>query len=390
MIGGLDSVCVVQDPLMMTLRRRPTLPIAVALVLIMAVVSSTFAQGQLPAKFRGISNDQQRELAMLAELSILWVGDVRERTASDPVVDLFGPFGGQRATAEDEMGETVVVDENERGLVVLSGFGRQQLTEMLKIATDLKPDLNAYYLARAKLIAKLRRTRDHEEKETPTEVRAFEKEVLELGKAMGECEARVAMNQALAYIGFEAKISEEQRKYLRHLRQDPGAYKLDSEAVKATRELLLQLEEPYPLLLQDTAAKMASYLGGTGDQNAQRRPLRSATLLGKTSSRMSADCRRFLETLEPAQQDRLIALLKAESPYTADYVKKRIEFLYAIDGLKKLATVPEKKYLAAGAAMGELEAKIALLQVKAFEQLRLSLGPSQQFFIEQNLVPELK
>lgn len=374
----------------MTFRPRTCLPLFLAVALIAMAAPAAFAQRQqLPAKFRGLTNDQARELAMLADLSILWVGDIREKPGSDPVVDLFGPFGGQRGAKEDEAtGKMVILDENERGLVVLSGLGAQQHRDLLKIAGDIKTDLATYYQARAKLIAKLRRCREREGKETPAEARTFEKEVAELGKEMGEAEAHLAINQAWAYIGFQEKLSEEQRKYLLHVRQDPGAYKADSDAVKTVRDSLLQLQDPLPLLLQDTAAKMASYLTGTAEQNAQRRPLRAATLLGKTNSRMSDESRRFIDSLEPAQQDRLLGLLKAESAHTSEYVKKRTEFLAALDGLKKVSTLQERKFLLAGSTMGELEARIALLQAKGLEQLRLSLGASQRFFIEQNLLPE--
>ncbi|QDU28346.1 hypothetical protein ETAA8_34460 [Anatilimnocola aggregata] len=341
---------------------------------------------RLPAKFQGLSNDQAREIGMLAELNIKWIGDIRETPGADPVVDLFGPYGGQRATTEDEMGNTIVVDENERGLIVLSGLSRPQMGSLLRIAMDLKPYLRDYYLARAKLISKIRRCRDREEKETAADARTFEKEVIELGKLMGEAEARVAVNQAWAYIGAEAAFAEEQKNYLRMLRENPDAFKLDSPAVKAARDLLQQLEEPYPILLQDTAAKLASFLGNTAETNAARRPHRSATLLGKASPRMPDDVPRFLETLTPAQQDRLLLLLNAERPFTSDYVKKRVEFLVALDGLKKVTTLQDKKFIAAGAQMGELEARIALAQARAFEQLRLSLAPAQLFFVEQNLV----
>ncbi|WP_425619365.1 hypothetical protein NA78x_003105 [Anatilimnocola sp. NA78] len=365
------------------------------LLLLLTVPSRTvMAQGKggglarrLPAKFQSLSNDQAREVGLLAELNILWIGDVREVPGADPVLDLFGPYGGQRATTEDEDGNQVIVDENERGLIVLSGLSRAQIGSLLRVAVDLKPQLAEYYSARARLIAKLRRCRDREEKETAAEARTFEKEVVDLGKEMGECEARVAVAQAWAYIGLESSFGEEQKNYFRMLRENPEAFKLDSPAVKAVRELLLKLEEPYPILLQDTAAKLASYLGNTAEQNVARRPHRSATLLGKTSPRLSGDATQFLETLNPAQQDRLLLLLNAERPYTSDYVKKRVEFLIALDGLKKVTTLQDKKFIAAGAQMGELEARIALAQAKAFEQLRLSLAPAQLFFVEQNLLP---
>jgi len=376
----------------MTLRNCVSSLLVVLLFLV--VPSIVVAQGKggglarrLPPKFQGLSNDQAREIGLLAELNILWIGDVREVPGADPVVDLFGPYGGQRATTEDELGNEVIVDENERGLIVLSGLSRAQMGNLLRIAMDLKPPLTEYYSARARLIAKLRRCRDREEKETAAEARTFEKEVVDLGKAMGECEARVAVTQAWAYIGLESNFAEEQKNYFRMLRENPDAFKLDSPAVKTARELLMKLEEPYPLLLQDTAAKLASFLGNTAEQNAARRPHRSATLLGKTSPRLADDATRYLETLNPAQQDRMLLLLNAERPFTSDYVKKRVEFLVALDGLKKVTTLQDKKFITAGSQLGELEARIALAQAKTFEQLRLSLAPAQLFFVEQNLLP---
>jgi hypothetical protein len=110
--------------------------------------------------------------------------------------------------------------------------------------------------------------------------------------------------------------------------------------------------------------------------------------LGRTSPQLPAVAGQFLESLNPAQQDRIIGLLSIERPYTTDYVNKRAEFIVALDGLKKATTLNDKKFVLAGAQMGELEARIALAQARTFEQLRLSLSPSQLFFISQNLLPE--
>lgn len=361
------------------------------------VVAPVGAQGKgggvarrLPPKFQSLSSSDARELGLVSELAVLWIGDVREGRGVDPVADLFGPFGGQRPVSEDATpqigGSPNEADENERGLIVLSGLGRSQFMGILQIVQQQRQPQAAYAYSRAKMIAKLRQIRDRE-KETPAEMRTFEKEVIELGKEMGENEARLAVHQAWAFVDFESKFSPEQRNYLKGLRDNPDAFKLDSPAVKQTRILLTQLEEPLPLQMQDMAAKIYSYLSGTGEQNAARRPHRASTLLGRTSARFPDEVSRFLDTLNAAQHDLLIKLLAAERPYTADYVKKRTEFILALDGLKKTTTLNDSKFLKAGAAMGEIEARVALAQARVFEQLRLSLSQSQLFFIMQNLVP---
>ncbi len=346
----------------------------------------------LPQKFQTLTNDQAREVGLLAELAVLWVGDVREAPGLDPVIDLFGPFGGQRPEVDEEdqpagAAPVVPVEENERGLVVLSGLGRDQFNAVLDLVRQQKEPLAAYTLSRAKLVSKLRQLRDRETKETAAEARTHEKEVVELGREMGENEARLALGQAWAFVQFEGKLSVEQKNYLRMLRENPSAFKLDSPAVKTTRDLLAQLEEPLPLQMQDMAAKVASFLSGNAEQNAVRRPHRAGTLLGKTSSKFPEVTAQFLETLNPAQQDRFIQLLAAERPYTSEYVKKRLEFLAALDGVKKVTTLNDKKFILAGAQMGEVEARVALAQARIFEQIRLSLSQSQLFFITQNLVP---
>lgn len=346
----------------------------------------------LPQKFQTLTNDQAREVGLLAELAVLWVGDIREVPGVDPVVDLFGPFGGQRPEVVEEMqvpgaAPLIPAEENERGLVVLSGLGKEQFLAILDLVKQQKEPLAAYTLSRAKVISKLRQMRDREVKETIAEARTHEKEVVELGKEMGEAEARLAVGQAWAFIQFESKFSAEQKNYLRMLRENPSAFKLDSPAVKGTRDLLAQLEEPLPLQMQDMAAKLCSYLSGTAEQNASRRPHRAGTLLGKTSSKFPEVTSQFLETLNPAQQDRFIQLLAAERPYTTEYVKRRLEFIAALDSLKKLTTLNDKKFVLAGAQMGEVETRVALAQARTFEQLRLSMSQSQLFFINQNLVP---
>lgn len=347
---------------------------------------------KLPGKFQTLTNDQAKEAGLLSELAVLWIGDIREQPGSDPVVDLFGPFGGQRPEVDDDdvpAGQTPPppVEENERGLVVLSSLGREQIDSLLDLVKQQKEPLAAYNLSRAKLISKLRQLRDREAKETAAEARALEKEIVDLGKEMGENEAKIAVHQAWAFIQFEAKFGMEQKTYLRALRENPGAFKLDSPAVRAAREMLTKVEEPYPIQMQDMAAKLASFLSGTAEQNAGRRPPRSVTLLGKTSPKFPDTTQKFLETLNATQQERIIQLLAAERPYTTDYVKKRIEFIAALDGLKKVKTLNDNKFLLAGSQMGELEARIALAQARTFEAVRLSLSQSQLFFINQNLVP---
>lgn len=347
---------------------------------------------KLPGKFQTLTNDQAKEAGLLSELAVLWIGDVREPASSDPVADLFGPFGGQRPEVDDDdlpagQAPPPVVEENERGLVVLSGLNREQIDSLLTLVKEQKEPLAAYNLSRAKLISKLRQIRDREVKETAAEARALEKEIVDLGKEMGENEAKLAVNQAWAFIQFQSKLGMEQKAYFGKLREDPSAFKLDSPAVRAAREMLTKIEEPYPLQMQDMAAKLASFLSGTAEQNASRRPPRSSTLLGKTSPKFPETTQQFLETLSPAQQERMIQLLAVERPYTTDYVKKRIEFIAALDGLKKITTLNDKKFLLAGSQMGELEARIALAQARAFEQVRLTLSQAQLFFINQNLVP---
>ncbi|WP_254508403.1 hypothetical protein [Anatilimnocola floriformis] len=346
----------------------------------------------LPAKFKGLTTDQAREVGLLSELAVAWVGDLREGPGLDPVVDLFGPFGGQRPEVDDDdvpPGTTPPPppEENERGLVVLSGLGRDQYTAILELCKSQKEPLDNYLAARAKLVAKLRQLRGRETKETAAEARTHEKETVELGKEMGEAEAKLAVSQAWAFIQFEAKLSADQKNYLRMLRENPKAFKLDSPAVIQTRELLATLQEPSAVQAEDMAAKMTSFLSGNAEQNAARRPHRAGTLLGKTSQKFPELTSQYLETLNPAQQDRLIQLLAAERPYTSDYVKKRLEFLAALDSLKKISTLNDKKFILAGSQMGELEARIGLAQARVFEQLRLSLSQSQLFFITQNLVP---
>ncbi len=347
---------------------------------------------KLPGKFQTLTNDQAKEAGLLSELAVLWIGDVREPAGSDPVVDLFGPFGGQRPEVDDDdlpagQAPPLVVEENERGLVVLSGLNRDQLDSLLNLVKAQKEPLAAYNLSRAKLISRLRQLRDREVKETAAEARTLEKEIVDLGKEMGENEAKLAVNQAWAFIQFQSKFGMEQKAYFGKLREDPSAFKLDSPAVRAAREMLTRVEEPYPLQMQDMAAKLASFLSGTAEQNAAKRPPRSSTLLGKTSPKFPETTQQFLETLNPAQQERMIQLLAVERPYTTDYVKKRIEFIAALDGLKKVTTLNDKKFLLAGSQMGELEARIALAQARTFEQVRLTLSQAQLFFVNQNLVP---
>jgi hypothetical protein len=347
---------------------------------------------KLPGKFAALTNDQAREAGILSELAVLWIGDVRETPGSDPVVDLFGPFGGQRPEVDEDdvpPGQTPPPppEENERGLVVLSSLNREQIDSLFNLVKAQKEPLAAYNLSRAKLISKLRQLRDREMKETVPEARALDKEIADLGKEMGENEAKLAVHQAWAFIQFEAKFGMEQKTYLRALRENPSAFKLDSPAVRAAREMLTKLEEPYPIQMQDMAAKLASFLSGSAEQNAGRRPPRSTTLLGKTSPKFPDTTQKFLETLNPVQQERIIVLLAAERPYTTDYVKKRIEFIAALDGLKKVKELNDKKFLLAGSQMGELEARIAVAQARTFEAVRLSMSQSQLFFVNQNLVP---
>src|SRR5436190_11286620 len=74
---------------------------------------------KLPGKFSALTNDQAKEAGLLSELAVLWIGDIREPRGNDPVVDLFGPFGGQRPEVDEDdvpagQSPPPVVEENER------------------------------------------------------------------------------------------------------------------------------------------------------------------------------------------------------------------------------------------------------------------------------------
>src|SRR5688572_23422300 len=120
------------------------LSLPLALLIGLLTHSVAFPQGNgiarsLPMKFQGLSNDQAREAGIVAELCVLWIGDIREVPGADPVVDLFGPFGGQRPAADlDDAGAPIPADENERGLVVLSGFTRAQLNDLFAVVKEQK------------------------------------------------------------------------------------------------------------------------------------------------------------------------------------------------------------------------------------------------------------
>ena len=75
--------------------------VGVAVVPLAAQGKGGGAARRLPAKFQSLSSSDARELGLVSELAVLWIGDVREGRGVDPVADLFGPFGGQRPVSEE-------------------------------------------------------------------------------------------------------------------------------------------------------------------------------------------------------------------------------------------------------------------------------------------------
>jgi hypothetical protein len=328
----------------------------------------------LPAPFDGLSGAAIIEMSKLSQLSVHWLAmNPPPVDGGDPVIDLFGPFGGQRETneAEEEL------PENKYGLLVLTGLEVEQIQSLLKLTDQQFAETTQYLAVRRKLLGTLRKLR-----ETTKADPAVDHLVKELGAALGKLEGEIAFQQAIAFVSLAETLTDKQRKYLQQIRSEPKIFNMDAAEVVAKRTWITQLDERLQLPLQDLAAKAGSFLTGTGEDNFKAAPKRS-DLLGPTSRRESDEVLSFLKKVNKVQYDEYMKLLQSEGTTITSLVNARMQVAQALDLQKKTRSTSDAKVVLLSSKFGETEARLALQRVRSFERIRLALSDEQQTTLKQ-------
>jgi hypothetical protein len=328
----------------------------------------------LPAPFDGLSGAAVIEMSKLSQLSVNWLAMVPPPVdGGDPVIDLFGPFGGQRETNEEEE----ELPENKYGLLVLTGLEAEQIESLLKLTDQQSAETTKYLAVRKKLLGTLWKLR-----ETTKADPAVDQLVKELGAALGKLEGEIAFQQAIAFSSLADSLTDKQRKYLQQIRNEPKIFNLSAAEVVAKRTWIAQLDERLQLPLQDLAAKAGSFLTGTVEDNFKAAPKRS-DLLGPTSRRESDEVLSFLKKVNKVQYDEYMKLLQSEGTTITSLVNARMQIAQALDLQKKNRSTSDAKVVLLSSKFGETEARLALQRVRSFERIRVALSDEQHTTLKQ-------
>jgi hypothetical protein len=328
----------------------------------------------LPEPFDGLSGAAIIEMSKLSQLSFNWLAMVPPPVdGGDPVIDLFGPFGEQRNTNNEEE----VLPENKYGLLVLTGLEAEQIQSLQKLTDQQLAETTKYLAVRKQLLGTLWKLR-----ETTKADPAVDQQVKELGAALGKLEGEMAFQQAIAFVSLAETLTDKQRKYLQQIRSEPKIFNMDAAEVVAKRTWITQLDERMRLPLQDLAAKAGSFLTGTAEDNAKFAPKR-ADLLGPTSRRESDEVLSFLKKVNKAQYDEYVKLLQSEVAAITSLLNTRSQITQALDLQKKSRSTSDSKVISLSAKFGEMEARLALQRVRSFERIRKTLSDEQVITLKQ-------
>lgn len=341
----------------------------------------------LPLAFQSLSKDRLKELQVLCQRAMAWIGDVPARQSSaEEIADFFGSIDDQREAKKD-----AGIDDNDEtrrndalGLHVLAVLTVEQRGQLVVLLREQSEPLQQAIATRTSLGKKLQELRGAAR--TP---RGFDYEVTKLARAFGEQEAASGLAQAQSFSGLRKSLSENQVEFFQLLRQDPKAVTAESPNVAKVRTALEKFDERDRQELFSLVARFLSFTTGAAEQNAMARSNKAVGLLShvkqdKAAGLMAA----FLNSLNLTQQRNLYVLLKSESRLRAGVLTQRQQIIAALDNLKTSSSLSQRKLTQMGAEMRELDGKLAVMQASGFESLRTSLSKAQSVFLSQQVAAD--
>ncbi len=351
---------------------------------------SESAAAHLPAGFQGLSKDEVKLLEGVTQRALGWIGKTSpKRSSGDSVADFFGGLATDRGDGDGPESKDDDDPSPERsrdvGLLVMAVLDAEQRDQLAKLLVDQRGVLQGYGQLRDRLSAKLQELRGESR---PS--RVFDRDVTQLAADLGQKELEIAIAQARNFVVLRQTLREDQLEYLRLVRASPNAMKTDSPAVQSVRELLEKMDDRDQAALQALTVKAVSFATGNAEENALIRIGKSPGLLGtvKGGGKSDGSTAAFLGSLNAAQQRALFTLLQSEQRLVSGYLTGRNQIVAALDSLKDGQPVNEHKLKQAGGELMEIEARAALLEARAFEQISTSLSKAQTVFIAQHLLPE--
>lgn len=214
------------------------------------------------------------------------------------------------------------------------------------------------------------------------------KTLMPLAEQFGLANAQAALYESQACVEIEKSLTDEQRQKLTVLRQDPQLATQYKNKGKGERVKLTHLPKEFANQHEAIFAKCFAYLTGSFEDR-QVVPLgQPAQFFGFVSLRQKSGrgakrgqvSREFYQLLNSKQTDILEQLTEQLIPLTANFMLLRDELLKEMDKQRigSTAHFDIKQYNQIAKQMGELEIEIAMLEAKAYRQVRVNLSNEQQ------------
>ena len=335
---------------------------------------------RLPAGFRSLSTAELRLLDGLTSRAMAWILEVpAAETPAAAVANFFGALD----SSSDSLYDAKTHRADEFGPFVMRALTRNQKDSLANLLIQQRDVLQEYVKLRNELSQKV-----HEIRGETSQPRAFDFQIVKLAREIGREEASIALVQAKGFCDLQAMLSADQREYLRLVRVNPDVINPDTPEMAETKKLFEQMNESDQQWLKLLCVKCTTFITGSLDENSQslRNDFRGLLpcQVNQNPKRVSRQTSNFLKTLSVAQQKKLYELLKAEVSLVKAYFSHRYYMETTLDGIKRSKMASEQKLRQAGAEMTEVEAKIALMEARTFEEIRTSLSTAQRLFIKQN------
>ena len=209
------------------------------------------------------------------------------------------------------------------------------------------------------------------------------KGALEIGARLSRLNATVALHEAQAFATLEDSLSDEQWATLWEWREDP---ELAYDFGRQNRMVVAGFERDQIKQLEDLYAKAFSWLTGTVADNEIIPLGQPAQFFGFVSIRHKSGqaasrgniSKSFLAILSAEQIAVIDEAVQEQMPIVAQFLAARYQFLEEMALLRTMPDVyDEARAMGLATRMGELEAEVALLEARAYRQIRVTMTDDQ-------------
>lgn len=259
-----------------------------------------------------------------------------------------------------------------------------QRSVLISAAHDQHETLQQFHLLRQKVLRELERL-------LYTGLEVDMRQLQALAEQYGELDAELGLHQARAFATVNKSLTRQQHEQLKQMRRQYVAGQSNSgqELARQQRKVMVRdattLSEDEFAQLEDMCAKAFTWLTGTSADNETLPLGKPAQFFGFVSLRLKSNhsvsragiSRMFYDLLSSRQQSVISRTATQQHDEVDEYLAKRRKLLREFERLRDAAQCDEKEVVNLGADLGWLDVQIALLQAKAYTEVRTSLREEQ-------------